>query len=139
MNGFAPIQTALAIEPEESRPVALMMTFGVFIGFARTLVHTSAYGLFLESRESSDLPLVYLPVAVIAGTVSTLYLRLGRPCRFSPIANWQYSFHGDSDGAALACRNVFESCRRFARATDLVRTAFCVDDLVVLESCRSGV
>lgn len=70
------LRKALSVEAGETRPVTLMMSLGILIGFSRTLVHTAGFSLFLASHDASELAMVYVIVAVVAASTSTIYLRL---------------------------------------------------------------
>jgi HEAT repeat protein len=74
---------ALTIESNEVKPLRIMMLMGVLIGGARNHVYLASYSLFLEQYTSNDLPLVYVAIAVIVATVSTLYLKLAEKIDFS--------------------------------------------------------
>lgn len=77
-----PLLTLFGIQPNETRPVALLMALYFFLGVAIVLTQTIAFALFISTHGPQMLPYAYLLTAVGAALAAFIYLRVGERLAF---------------------------------------------------------
>jgi len=92
MDSARRLLASMSIQPNETRPVTLLMALYFFLGIAIVLTQTVAFALFISVNGPQMLPYAYLITAVGAALVAFVYLRLGTRLSFPALLSTNLLF-----------------------------------------------